>query len=181
MRRIIFILLFTLSAATSSVAQIVSLKTNVLMDGLMIPNLDVSVTTGGRTAISASVFGADQTWGKDIRMIGVMPEFRYWLGGRALSGWFVGVGAIGVAYHFRWNVRNFEGDAFGGGVTFGYDFYLARHITLELHGGTCMLHYRHHRFYNGDVFNTADVGTYFESGTPVIPYNVGVSFIYIFK
>lgn len=174
------ILLFSVMSAwaVNAYAQLISVKTNVLMDALMVPNLDISVTTGKSTAISASVFGSKKVLGNKVDMWGVKPEFRYWISGRTFTGYFVGVSAMGVSYDIKWKREIYKGDAFGGGLIFGYDVYLGKHWTLDLHGGFGALYYRQQAYLEGDKIVGKD---YRENGVVSVPYDLGVSVVYIFK
>ena len=63
-------------------AQLLAVKTNALMDVATVPNLGLEIITGGKTSIVASVYGTSSFWGKNVKLIGVKPEFRYWFNGR---------------------------------------------------------------------------------------------------
>lgn len=178
MRRLaVSILLLTLTTIACN-AQIFSAKTNVLMDALAVPNIDLSLTTGGRTAISASVFGSHKPYGKDAKFLGAGAEYRYWISGRSHTGVFFGLALTGLSYDITWGRHIYNGDAAILGPTFGYDIYLAKHVTLDLHGGCGAAYYRHHRYYVGDNYNYHN---YNHHGTTVMPFNVGVSLVYIFN
>lgn len=180
MRRLftLFTILLLSASAIQLHAQLISVKTNALMDALTIVNGDISITTGNRTAISASVFGSQSVLGNQVKMWGVKPEFRYWISGRAHTGYFVGLSAVGASYNINWKKEIYKGDAFGGGVTIGYDFYLTKHFTLDVHGGFGAVYYRHQFYYEGDKVLKED---FKEHGLASIPYDLGVSIVYIFK
>lgn len=166
------------AAAVRMHAQLISVKTNVLMDFLTIPNADISITVGNRTAVSASVFGSKNVLGQKVDMWGVKPEFRYWISGRTHTGWFVGLSAVGATYDINWKSEIYQGDAFGGGLTLGYDIYLAKHWTLDLHGGFGAIYYHHQSYVEGDRIIKDD---YREHGILTVPYDLGVSIVYIFR
>lgn len=172
------VLVVVLSSWQMCHAQLISAKTNLLQDALLIPNLDLSITTGNRTAISASVFGAKKVLGQKMNMWGVKPEFRYWISGRTHTGYFVGISATGVSYDIKWKSEIYKGDALGAGITFGYDIYLSPHFTLDLHGGCGAFYYRQQAYFEGDIINKEE---YREHGIVMIPYDLGVSLVYIFK
>ena len=159
-------------------AQLISVKTNLLQDVLFIPNIELSITTGNRTAVGATVFCAKKVLGQQMNMWGVKPEFRYWISGRTHTGFFVGVSATGVSYDINWKSELYKGDALGAGITFGYDIYLSPHLTLDLHGGCGAFYYRHEASFEGDILKREN---YREHGIVMIPYDLGVSLVYIFK
>lgn len=159
-------------------AQLVSVKTNVLQDVLFVPNLDFSVTVSNKTAVGISVFGSQKVLGQQVKLLGIKPEFRYWLSGRAHTGYFVAASFTGLSYDIKWNSEFYKGDAFGGGIVFGYDIYLSKHFTLDLHGGCGAFYYRHDYHIEGDKIL---VENFREHGVVILPYDLGVSIIYIFK
>lgn len=176
MRFISIIILFVASSLTMN-AQLISVKTNALQDVLMTPNLGVDLVVGERTSVGVSVLGNYKPYGKEMKMIGVTPELRYWLG-RPMSKFFVGISGLAAVYDITTDGKVYKGDAFGGGLTFGYDFYLSQHWSMELHGGCGAAYYTHHRYYVGDNYISKKHN---EHGYALVPYNVGLSFIYIIK
>ena len=178
-KRLSYIILIVLFASVQVCrAQLVSVKTNVLQDVLLVPNLDFSVTLGNRSAVGLSVFGAQKVFGQQVKLFGLKPEFRYWISGRAHTGYFVAASFAGVSYDIKWNSEFYKGDALGGGIVFGYDFYLSKHFTLDLHGGCGAFYYRHDYHLEGDKLRNE---TFREHGVVILPYDLGVSLIYIFK
>lgn len=180
MKRLLTILFLSVFSAwvVNSHAQLVSVKTNVLKDAFCVPNLDLSVTTGKSTALSASLFGSKKVLGNKVDMWGVKPEFRYWISGRTYTGYFVGVSVTGISYDINWKSEIYQGDAIGAGLTFGYDIYLAKHLTLDLHGGFGAFYYRH-QSYNESAPLLKD--SFREHGITTLPYDIGVSIVYIIK
>lgn len=159
-------------------AQLLALKTDVLLDGMMTPNLNVEMVVGGKTSINATLFGNHRPWGKELKMIGVMPELRYWFNGRPLTREFVGVSALGAAYDITWGSERYKGDAAGVGLTFGYAFFLGKHWTLECHAGLGAVYYTHRFSYVNDLYLHSEHN---EHGYSLIPYKLGISFVYIIR
>lgn len=174
----IFVLTCCLGMTTQVHAQLMSVKTNALMDLLTVPNIDLSITTGNSTAVSASVFGSQKVLGNKVEMWGIKPEFRYWLSGRTHTGYFVGLSIVGVSYDITWKKEVHQGDAFGGGVVFGYDVYLSKHWTLDLHGGFGGVYFHQQSYSDGDKILQKD---FTEKGILTVPYDIGVSVVYIFR
>ena len=75
--------------------------------------------------------------------------------------------------------RNDDGECYGGGITFGYDFNLGRHWSLDLHAGVAPVYYNHRRSFQDDVLDSPT--EYKEHGIAILPLQVGVSFVYIIK
>lgn len=76
MKRILLLIVIAGFFILRAQAQQVAVKTNALMWGLMSPNLGCELVTGERTSVELSVFGNYKPFGKDMKMIGVQPEYR---------------------------------------------------------------------------------------------------------
>ena len=81
-RNAILSTIITVAVTAGLKAQLLALKTDALWDGLMTPNLGMEIVTGNKTSFGLSVFGNYKPWGMDMKMVGAIPEFRYWFGGR---------------------------------------------------------------------------------------------------
>jgi hypothetical protein len=178
-RNLAILMILFIAASTVQVhAQLVSVKTNVLMDAFSVFNGDISIATGKRTAISTSLYGSKKVLGNKAEVWGIKPEFRYWLSGRTYTGYFVGLSAMGVSCDIHWKKNIYKGEAYGGGFTVGYDCYLAKHWTLEFHGGLGAFYYRKQTTPEDKV----DVKDNFKDHDIItIPYDLGVSIVYIIR
>ncbi len=159
-------------------AQLLALKTDALMDCMMTPNLNLALVTGEKTSINATVFGNYKPWGKDVKMMGAMPEIRYWFNGRPLTREFIGLSGIAATYDITWSGKHYKGDALGVGLTFGYAFYLSKRLTMECHGGFGAIFYTQTR---SNVRDHYEVDYHNARGYSFLPYKLGVSFAYILK
>lgn len=144
---------FLLSSATYAAAQgSVGVKTNLLYTGLSLtPNLGVEVGLSRHTALDLSVgynpwnIKGDNDGNKKLVHLIVQPEFRYFLCDR-FNGHFFGVHAL----YSRYNIGKhelpmlfgkgskeyrFEGDAYGGGLSYGYQLLLGSRWNLEFEVG----------------------------------------------
>lgn len=153
-------------------------KTNLLKDAMCMPNLSVEFSTGSRTSLSLEVFGSKKVWGHRFETIGAAPELRWWFGGRTFDRFFLGVGVKGMHYDFAWKEERRRGDTAGLGLTFGYDFYLGRHFSIDLSAGIGAMAYWQQHCFESDI---AAPLVYRENGINIVPYQVGVSLIYIIK
>ena len=93
----IFFLLLLCSFPTLH-AQQLAVKTNGLMLAAMAPNIGCEFVVGERSSIDISAFGAVNIYGNKAKMIGLLPEYRYWFNGRPMTREFVGIAALGVSY-----------------------------------------------------------------------------------
>ena len=178
MKRIILIFICLASLATAR-AQMLGIKTNVLKDVAMTPNISLEVATGSKTSLSAELFGSTKSWGHRFRTIGAAPEWRWWFGGRTFDRFYLGAGVQAVHYDFEWKDELRKGDAGGLGVTFGYDFYLGRHFAIELGAGLgAMAYWQDHEYRSTP---TATPCTNREHGVSIVPFQASVSLVYIIK
>lgn len=179
MKRYLLLLILFLGLGITQVrAQLLVLKTDVLWDAAMTPNLGLELVTGERTSLGLSVYGNKNPWGKDMHLIAAMPEFRYWFSGRPIYRQFVGIAAIASNYDIIWGKKIFKGDAIGGGLTFGYAFHLAPRWSLECCASIGAVYYQMHRGYTTDIATDVKQKS---RGYALIPFKIGVSFSYIIK
>lgn len=177
MKRLTFLLLLLTSLSAADMrAQLLAVKTNALLDVAMVPNLGLEVITGGKTSLNASVFGTTKVWGKDVQLAAVVPEFRYWFNGRPMTREYIGVSATFATYDITWGGQRYKGDAYAGALTFGYDFYLGPHWSLECHAGFGLYYYDQQNYYVGDRIRDK---AYNSRGLYLLPYNIGVTFAWI--
>lgn len=179
MKRLIVIVVMMSSMFGAGLkAQMLALKTDALWDCALTPNLTAELVTGGKTSLCISVFGNRKPWGLDMKMLGVIPEFRYWFNGRPMVREFIGIAPVVAGYDITWDNEVYKGDAYGAGLTFGYAFCLSTRWNLELHAGVGCVYYDHKHYYVTDMY-TENRRT--AHGYSFIPYKVGVSFAYIIR
>lgn len=184
MKKLLVILLLTI-IQLPAMAQKVAVSTNVLMDGLQIPNLGAEVVMGERTVLGLHGFATHRPWGKDVRMMGFQPEYRYFFSGRPMNSFFVGIGALAVSYDITWSGKVYDGNAIGGGLIFGYVLPLTHRLNLDFYSGFGAIAYRHKEYYKGDFYDTdyATGGVIKANamGYTLLPTRIGVSLTYILK
>ena len=158
----IFFLLLLCSFPTLH-AQQLAVKTNGLMLAAMAPNIGCEFVVGERSSIDISAFGAVNIYGNKAKMIGLLPEYRYWFNGRPMTREFVGIAALGVSYDITWGDRIYQGDAAGAG--FG------------------AVYFKQKQYYKNDNIEDYTDGTAQANanGYKLLPIKIGVSISYIFK
>ena len=146
----ILLALLLLSAASLGAQNKVALKTNLLYDAALSPNLAVEYSFAPKWSVDvmASV-NRWKSYGHTWRHVIVQPELRYWTC-ESFRGFFVGVHAlggkasIGDLYDFSQyipSVPNFKESylqralTLGGGIACGYDIVLCRHWNIEFEAG----------------------------------------------
>ena len=177
-------LLLLLFCTTAMHAQKIAVKTDVLLLATMTPNLGGELIVGERTSICLSAFANSKPLGKDIKMVGVIPELRYWFNGRPLIRQYIGIAALGTHYDITWNEDMYKGDALGAGISFGHVWRLGKRIALECYA-SCGVVYFNHKHYNvNDNFEDYEQFEDIHSkvtGIKILPTKIGISFTYIIK
>lgn len=196
MKRKIFILIvaaMSMFAVQRTQAQDVGLKTNLVADGLLSPNLGVEVGLAPKWTLDLTgefngwTLSHNRRWKHWL----VMPEARYWLCDR-FSGHFFGVEAHGGQYNIggfdgKWNLlgtdarklkdTRYQGWFVGGGITYGYAWILGKHWNLEAEIG---IGYSYTRY---DRFRCAGCGKKIETDKPhhyVGPTKAAINLVYLF-
>lgn len=157
----------------SSSAQKVALKTNLLYDALLTPDLGVEVKVAPQWTLDLT--GNLNAWKVNDRrwkQWSVQPEARYWFC-QAFSGHFLAAHLIGGQYNFgnlplgfnflgtdfsKLRDNRYQGWMGGAGIAYGYSWILDRHWNLEAEIGVGWI-YTHY-----DKYPCAVCGTKLGSG-----------------
>lgn len=159
LKKSIFYLIGVVFGCSVMHAQDVSIKNNILYDAALTPNLSAEVGTGVKTSLdllfaySPFNYSGNKTW----KHILVQPGFRYWLCDRS-NGSFVGVHAHWAAFNEGgidmpfgiWNSlkdHRYQGQLWGGGISYGYQWPLSRHWAMEAEIGLgyAYIHYKKYK------------------------------------
>mgnify|MGYP003298511086 FL=1 len=179
MKKILVAILMMASFCAEGKAQLIAVKTNALMDVAMVPNLGLEVATSSSTSLCMNGFASWKVYGMQAKTYGIVPEFRYWLSGSTFNKFFIGAGATLAHYDIVAREIRYNGSSYGIGLNFGYDMWLSKHFTVEFHGGVGMYHHAHSRTSIHD--NLPDLPKINSRGWSALPYQIGVSFVYIIK
>ena len=132
-----------------------SVKTNAVALGLAIANAAVEIGWGEHCSVNLPFYYS--AWDyfnthKKFRMLGVQPEYRYWL--RRGEGWFFGIHA-GVTYwneahdnNYRYQDHDGKHPAWGGGLAVGHRWQFNRHWAIEASLGGGLYHLYYDKFRN---------------------------------
>lgn len=182
---------FALMAAPGAGAQTVGLKTNLINDVALSPNIGVEVGLAPRWTLDLT--GEMNLWrvdGRSWKHAYFQPEARYWLCQR-FAGHFVGVHALGGIYNFG-NLRlpdflgselsllktqRYQGWAAGAGVVYGYAWPVHKNWNIEAVIGLGWLYTRF------DSYPCAECGSKLDRNKAhnyVGPTKVAVSIEYLF-
>ena len=162
-KRMFVLLLVALTSMTQGVkAQDVAVKSNVLADAFLNPNLGIEVGLAPKWTLD--VTGQFNAWTlsheRRWKHWAVQPEVRYWFCDR-FSGHFVGAHIHGGQYNIggfdgkinflgtdarKLKDNRYQGWFVGAGIAYGYAWILGRHWNLEAEIGLGYAYTRYDRF-----------------------------------
>lgn len=193
MRLKLTILAAMLALFSSVRAQNVAVKTNIINDAFLSPNLGLEIGLAPRWTIDVTgqfnvwTLSHDRRW----KHWALQPEGRYWFCDR-FSGHFLGVHLHGGQYniggfngrlHFlgtdarKLTDARYQGWFVGAGVAYGYAWILGRHWNLEAEIG---LGYAYTRY---DKFPCAKCGQKIAADRPhhyIGPTKAAINLVYLF-
>ena len=152
-------------AASCRRRPLLALKTNLLFDAALMPNVEIEVPVGKRWSVNGEY--AFPWWQFDrgkycmqVLMGGL--EGRYWLGSRksredreVLTGHFLGLYAGGGKYDLQWGEKGYQGEFFiAAGVSYGGATRIARHLHLEFNIGIGLLRTDYRHYHARDNYQT---------------------------
>ena len=194
MKRIFVLLVVTITGMTQSVkSQNVAVKSNVLADAFLNPNLGIEIGLASKWTLD--VTGQFNAWmlshNRHWKHWAIQPEVRYWFCDR-FSGHFVGTHIHGGQYNIggfdgKINIlgtdarklkdTRYQGWFVGAGIAYGYTWILGRHWNLEAEIG---LGYSYTRY---DRFQCLGCGKRIETDKPhhyVGPTKAAINLVYVF-
>lgn len=144
-----------------------AVKTNLLFDAALIPNIEVEVPLGSNNRWSVNgewifpwwLFDNDK-YCMQVLMGGL--EGRYWLGSRkqrsqreVLTGHFLGLYAGGGKYDLQWDDNGYQGEFFiAAGISYGWATRVARNLHLEFNIGIGLLRTDYRHYHARDNYQT---------------------------
>ena len=188
----LILLIFVLGSVVGARGQNAGIKTNLIGDGFLSPNLGVELGLSPKWTLD--VTGQINFWNINNhrwRHWLVQPEARYWFCER-FAGNFLGFHAIGGDYNFgrikngvdflgsdfsRLTDRRYQGWGAGLGVAYGHAWVLGMHWNLEVELGVGWIYTRY------DVFPCTECGSKLESDKDhhyFGPTKAAVSLVYLF-
>lgn len=178
MRKIylIILLLFSLPVAAKEVI----IKTNLPYAATLTPNLGIEFAVGSSFSFNLEGGYSPIELSKDkyLKNFIVNPEVRYWLCHRFI-GSFIGVHGIYSEYNLdyeKWLNHRYDGYAVGGGLTYGYHFFLSKHWGIELSAGLGYAYLHYKKYQPGDCGDY--VGKF--KRNYVGPTRLSISLLYVF-
>lgn len=184
--------MLTLGALFPAFSQKAALKSNLISDALLSPNLGAEFRLSPKWSLDVS--GQLNLWSVDghkWKHWMVQPEARYWFC-RPFSGHFLGVHAIGGEYNFghlglnfkflgsdfrKLNTQRYEGWAAGAGIAYGYAWPVHPHWNIEAEIGVGWIYTRY------DSYPCAECGKKIDSDKPhnyFGPTKAALNIVYLF-
>ncbi len=187
---------------------LMAVKTNLLFDAVLVPNVEIEVPLGRRGNWSRwSIMG--EMWfpwwrfshnpdgdvnpylrpdqrptRKSLEMLTGGLELRYWMLPRCnghrplLSGTFIGLYAAGGKYDLEWNSEGSQGEFISAGITVGHSWTIGRHWNLELSASGGFIH-TPYRYYEAEFDDTHLIYRYNKTKNLIAPTKLKLSLVYI--
>lgn len=178
------VLLFVTSACTTGHAQEVAVKSNLLYDATTTLNLGVEIGLNSRTTLDIS--GNYNPWrfhNYRLKHGLIQPELRYWTCEK-FNGHFFGLHGFYGKYNvgglpFNSNIKHhrYQGDLYGGGFSYGYQWILNGHWNLEASLGIGYAHLKYKKYPCTECGDMIKKGHHNYFG----PTKAAISIIYIIK
>lgn len=165
-------------------AQIVSVNSDVLMDGCLLPNLGVEFGVNSKSSLSVNAMYGTHAFFNDVKLTAIQPEWRFYFSGRPMYHHFIGIGALAASYEAHMNKKIYNGDGAGVGVTFGYVLPISNHFNIDFHAGCGMFFYRQKEYFEEkgfDEFIEDGIEKANSHGSRMVPTRIGISLTYIIK
>lgn len=119
-----------------------ALKSNLLADALLAPNIEVEKRVGPtrRYSVMGEVWFPWYVWKNDSRayqLLNIGIEGRHWwrISHHPQQQVFAGVYVAGGKYDFEWNNKGRQGEYFSGGITGGWTKRLSKKLQIEISMG----------------------------------------------
>lgn len=179
---------------TISYGQKVGIKTNALYWATTTPNLGVEVALSKKLTLGLSAgwnpFDLRKKTYEDgmiveskIKQVLLMPELKYW-NCQSFQRSYWGVHGIyshfnmgGISFLNPLKDKRYQGDAYGGGISYGYQWELAKQWGLEASAGVGYLHLDYKKYNKEKCGEFLGNDSYNYWG----PTKAEVSFIYYMK
>lgn len=170
-------------------AQNVALKTNLLYWGTTTPNLAVEFGLGPKTSLDLVGTYNPFTFSdnRKLKHWSVQPEIRLWncerfnrgFWGFHLTGGEYNAGNLNLPFKIfpKLDDYRFEGYMIGGGISYGYQWYLGPKWNLEATFGFGYLYLNYDQYECGKCGDVIKRDKHHYFG----PTKIGVSFVYLFK
>ena len=131
-----------------------AVKTNILYDGALLPNLEAEWLINKRWSVALE---GDVAWWKHdpshryYQLAVVSPEVRYWFRTSDLwHGMYIGLFAGGGLYDLENRKNGYQGEGAMTGLSFGYMWPIGKHLSLEAGVGAGYMYTRYKEYEPAD-------------------------------
>ena len=170
-----------------------AVKSKVIMDALAIPNIGAEVGLSKKSTLDVPVYynpWKQVMWkeqdDKLFKLFMVQTELRYWFCDK-FNGHFVGVHAMGGSYNTTGidlpfspfddlGDYRYKGHFYGGGISYGYQYILSRHWSVEATLGIGYAYLRYKKYPCVECAKMEEKGTENYFG----PTRAALNLIYVF-
>ena len=174
-RRVVFILLLFLMPL-SIYSQKIAVKTNLLEWATISPNISAEFVVC--PTMSLDLTASFNKWtpfaNAKFDQLRIQPEIRYWFQ-RPMAQHFLGFTLLYIDYDMKNKGVCHDGQAVGGGFTYGYDFVLSKRWNLELTAGVGTICRFERRYDEGSAYPVSTNN----KGWCLIPVKLGVTLSYV--
>lgn len=166
------------------------MKTNLLFDALLAPNIEVEVPFGKHWSLMAeSVFpwwvDKNNTWCYELLSGSV--ELRRWLGNKTsgryrkpLTGHFIGLFAGGGKYDFERKGKGYQGEFFvAPGLSYGFAHSIGNRLNMEYSVGFGYMRTRYRHYHQSDIDNSVLLWQNNGRSTYIGPTKLKVSLVWL--
>lgn len=154
-RKGVILVFFMILLPLSGYAQKIAVKTNALEWATISPNISAEFVVSHNMSLDLTASFNEWTPYANSKFdhLRIQPELRYWFQ-RPMAQHFLGFTLMYIDYDLMRKGVCHDGQAVGGGFTYGYDFVLSKRWNLELTAGIGTV-YRFERKYNeGEAYPT---------------------------
>ena len=140
MKRLLIILLVLFAPFAATYGQTFAVKSNLLYDLTSTMNLGVEMSLSRKVTLDISGNYNPWNFGENgkFKHIGIQPEVRYWFCEK-FNGHFLGLHGHYAAYNVgglsflsdNMEKYRYEGNLWGGGISYGYQWILSPHWSME--------------------------------------------------
>ncbi|MDR0429195.1 MAG: DUF3575 domain-containing protein [Tannerellaceae bacterium] len=184
MRRILVFIIAITAIVCGVKSQVVGVKTNILYDATSTINLGLEIGIAPKWTLELPV--NYNPWNlsveKKLKHWLVQPEARYWFCEK-FNGHFLGLHAMAGGYNvggidvLGLKEHRYEGDLYGGGVSYGYHWILSTRFSIEATVGAGYVYLDHAKYPCEKC--ESKIGDFTKNWFG--PTKAGISLIYIIK
>ncbi len=183
-KRLLFFFMLSFLVTANAFAQKFAIKSNVLYDAAVIPNLgmEIRIDTVKTFELSCIYNPIEYPGNRKWKVLAFQPELRFWTY-TAFSGFYWGFNALWGKYNvsrmpfslFCNSDKRYQGNFIGGGLSCGYHWILSPHWGIEASMSVDYLHFHYDRYrcgscgYREQHANTNYIG----------PSRLNLSFVYL--